>query len=115
LGISSGELATHPKVGSSWEGFALEEVIRHYQFDREDCYFWRTHDGAELDLLVCKDGKKTGFEFKYGHLVKTTPSMHFALGDLKLDSLTVIIPGEKNYKLTNNIVVRGLNNMTAQR
>lgn len=108
LGIYPDSLKIHPKVGASWEGFALEEVIRHYKFDKEECYFWRTHDGAELDLLVCQGGKKIGFEFKYGDLVKITPSMRFAINDLKLETLTVITPGEKNYKLSNDITVKGL-------
>lgn len=59
------ELTFHPKLGFSLEGFALEEIIRHMQVDGEDCYFWATASGAGLDLLILRDGKRIGFEFKY--------------------------------------------------
>jgi len=108
LGVAPEDLTHHPKVGASWEGFALEELIRINQFDKEECYFWRTHDGAELDLLVCKEGKKVGFEFKYNQLVKLTPSMRFALEDLKLEKLTVVTPGERSYPLSDKIYVKGI-------
>jgi predicted AAA+ superfamily ATPase len=111
LGIDPGGLSLHPKVGASWEGFALEEVIRLNQFEKEECYFWRTHDGAELDLLVCREGKKVGFEFKYNELVKLTPSMRFALEDLKLEQLTVVTPGERSYLLSHKIHVKGIQNL----
>lgn len=108
LGVSFESLSLHPKVGASWEGFALEEIIRQNQFEKEECYFWRTHDGAELDLLVCREGKKVGFEFKYGDVIKISPSMRIALTDLNLESLTIITPGEKIYRLDEKIDVKGL-------
>jgi hypothetical protein len=108
LGISFDDLFFHPKIGASWEGFALEETIRHHQFEKEECYFWRTQDGAELDLLIYRNGKKIGFEFKYGDFVKITPSMRIALADLNLDSLTVITPGDRIYSLDEKITVQGL-------
>jgi predicted AAA+ superfamily ATPase len=108
LGITPDDLSLHPKVGASWEGFALEEITRLYKLEKEDCYFWRTHDGAELDLLVYKEGKKIGFEFKYGQAVKISPSMKSALEDLKCEGINVIIPGNKSYPLHEKIHVQGI-------
>lgn len=109
LGLNSQEnIERHPKLGASWEGFALEEVIRLYRMRAEDCYFWRTQAGAELDLLLFKGGKRLGFEIKYTDTPKLTPSMKIAFEDLKLDHLTVIYPGEKHYDLNNKISVVGI-------
>src|SRR3989338_990761 len=73
IGIrNASEMDIHPKMGSFWEGFALEEVIRQTQASTEECYFWGTHSKAELDLLIIKDGKRVGFEFKYTDRPKLT-------------------------------------------
>ncbi len=101
-------LQTHPRFGSFWEGFALEEVIRSHNVSADECFFWATQADAELDLLIFKDGKRLGFEFKYTDSPKITKSMHIAIHDLKLDHLTVVYPGAKNYKLADNITVLGL-------
>lgn len=109
LGVRSSEdLLYHPKLGVSWEGFALEQIIRSHQVDPEDCYFWAIHGQAELDLLILKDGKKLGFEIKYTDSPKITKSMHTALEVLQLDSLTVIFPGSKDFPLSDKIRVVGL-------
>ncbi len=106
--IDYNDLILHPKVGASFESFALEEVIRDFQFEKEECYFWRTHDGAELDLLVYKNGKKMGFEFKFSETVKITKSMHITINDLKLETLMIVTPGKKEYALSESIFVKGL-------
>jgi predicted AAA+ superfamily ATPase len=98
----------HPKVGASWEGFALEEICRFYETDPQDCYFWASHNNAELDLLILKNGKKIGFEFKYQDAPKITPSMHIAWEDLELDELHIIYPGKQSYALNENFRVSGL-------
>lgn len=109
LGISSHqELLIHPKLGASWEGFALEEVIRFHQADSEECYFWGIHSQAELDLLIIKDGKKMGFEFKHSSGPKLTKSMQIAQEALNLSSLTIIYPGDKSYPLSETINCIGL-------
>ncbi len=90
-------LEEHPKVGASWEGFAIEQVLS-ITGDR-DAYFWATHNGAELDLLVEWQGKRLGFEFKYGDAPGLTKSMHIALRDLKLDQLFVVYPGGQSFPL----------------
>jgi predicted AAA+ superfamily ATPase len=102
------ELTRHPKVGSSWEGFALESVIQSCKADQNECYFWAVHQQAELDLLIVKDDKKLGFEFKYSTSPKLTTSMKAAIQLLKLDKLTVIHPGSRRFKLSEKIECIGL-------
>jgi predicted AAA+ superfamily ATPase len=98
LGIPSfGALEAHPKLGASWEGFALEEVLR-VTGDRE-AYFWHTQGGAELDLLVFLDGQRVGFEFKYADAPAVTKSLQAAKEDLRLNRVLLIHPGPKSYPL----------------
>jgi len=98
LGIPSfAALESHPKLGASWEGFALEEVLR-VTGDRE-AYFWNTQGGAELDLLVFVNGQRYGFEFKYADAPGITKSLQVAQQDLKLRHVFVIHPGTKSYPL----------------
>jgi len=93
LGIQTYEdLQVFPRLGASWEGFALEEIIKHYDAQPEECFFWATQGGAELDLLIIKNGKRIGFEIKYTDTPKLTKSMVVAMQDLKLDHLYVIHP-----------------------
>lgn len=87
----------HPKSGASWEGFALEQVLHVAQPD--EAYFWATHAGAELDLLMFKHGLRVGVEFKRVDAPKMTASMYIALQDLHLDALYVVYPGEQRYTL----------------
>lgn len=101
-------LSRNPKMGASWEGFALEELIRCLHVDSENCYFWSTHQQAELDLLIFHKGKRLGFEFKYTDAPKLTKSMRIACDDLHLDELTVIYPGTRKYLLAENIHVMSL-------
>lgn len=105
---NSNSLMRHPKLGASWEGFALEEVIRQHGSTPEECFFWGVHGQGELDLLLISDGKKRGFEFKYADAPRLTPSMVMAMETLELDSLHVIYPGAKSYQLSDNIFVQGL-------
>lgn len=99
LGIASfAALEAHPKLGSSWEGFALEEVLR-VTGDRE-AYFWSTQGGAELDLLLFLHGKRFGFEFKRADAPAVSRSMTVAREDLKLERMLVVHPGNKSYLLS---------------
>lgn len=91
------QLLAHPLSGASWEGFALEQVLRIAQPD--EAYFWATHQGAELDLLMFKDGRRVGVEFKRSDAPRLTPSMRIALQDLRLDALYVVYPGMHRYAL----------------
>jgi predicted AAA+ superfamily ATPase len=98
LGIASpGDLLVHPRSGASWEGFALEQVLRVAQPD--EAYFWATHTGAELDLLLFKDGKRIGVEFTRMDAPRLTPSMRIAMHDLKLERLYVVYPGVRRYAI----------------
>lgn len=102
------ELYNHPKSGASWEGFALETIIRAYKAPPHDVYFWASHSGAELDLLLFHGNKRLGFEFKLNNAPSLTKSMQISLTDLQLDHLTVIYPGTLSYPLTEQITVYGL-------
>ncbi len=93
------DLLDHPRCGASWEGFAVEEVIRRLGASAEECSFWRTHTGAELDLLWVRGGRRLGFEFKRSPTPGMTPSMRAALEDLRLSRLFVVHPGTKRYAL----------------
>lgn len=104
------DLMGHPKMGASWEGFALEEIIRQYETDTREYYFWATHMGAELDLLLINHNHRIGFEFKYTSAPKITKSMKIALETLKLDKLFIIIPGHESFPLHKKIIAAGLKN-----
>jgi uncharacterized protein len=95
------ELVTHPRCGASWEGFALEQILRIAQPDQ--AYFWATHQGAELDLLMLKGRQRIGVEFKRADAPVVTPSMRVAANDLKLDALYVVYPGMHRYRLADGI------------
>jgi uncharacterized protein len=104
LGVTSQhDLEHHPKVGASWEGYAVEEVLKALQPD--EAYYWATHNGAEIDLILFKDGRRVGVECKRADAPELTPSMRIALADLKLDQLSVVYPGEKKYSLAKNVEV----------
>ncbi len=97
------DLEAHPKCGASWEGFAIDQIIRHLGARPEECHFWATHAGAELDLLISRGRRRYGFEIKRTTAPKVTPSMRSALKDLKLDQLDVVHAGEHTFPLAENI------------
>ena len=102
LGIPSlAALTGHPKVGASFEGFAIEQVCTALSV-RDPC-FWATHAGAELDLLVTRNGKRYGFEIKFSEAPRTTRSMRVAISDLRLERLFVVYPGEEAFVLDSRI------------
>lgn len=102
LGIrSEKDLLVSPKCGASWEGYVIEEAIQTCQPD--ESYFWGTHNGAEIDLIMVKDGRLIGVECKRMDAPKLTPSMQIAMTDLELDRIAVIYPGLKRYPLTDKI------------
>lgn len=109
LGIPGMEqMVTHPKLGASWEGFALEQVIRASGVAEEETYFWGVHNQAELDVLLFRNGKRLGFEVKYTSTPKVTSSQRIALEQLGLDALTIVCPGSADYPLEEKIHVAGL-------
>ena len=102
LGITSErDLLTHPKIGASWEGYVIEEVLSAMQPD--DTWFWATHQGAEIDLLLRKNGRMVGVECKRTDAPRMTPSIRMALTDLKLDKVIVVYPGEKRFSLAERV------------
>jgi predicted AAA+ superfamily ATPase len=109
LGVRSrAELDVHPALGASWEGFALEQVIRELGLRAIECFFWATHAGAELDLLAQVRGRPFGFEFKRADAPRLTASMRTALQDLKLERLFVVVPGTSVHSLHDRVTVIGL-------
>jgi len=97
------DLEGHPKLGASWEGFLLEEVIRQLGVEPEQCYFWATHTGAELDLLVVDGRRRLGFEFKRTSSPAVTRSMRTAIADLGLTRLDVLHAGKETFALDRNV------------
>ena len=105
LGLTEDEeLAGHPKVGASFEGFAIEQVLAALDAGGR-AYYWATHSGAELDLLIERGGQRHGFECKLSDAPGVTRSMRVALADLRLDHLWVLYPGDRTYPLDDRITV----------
>ena len=94
-------LQTHPRIGASWEGFVIEKVIAEAAPD--EVYFWATHNGAELDLLLMTGGRRVGVEVKRVDAPRRTRSMAVALDDLRLDALYVVYPGYTRYVIDDRI------------
>jgi predicted AAA+ superfamily ATPase len=105
------DVLSHPKAGASWEGFAIEEAIERARPDA--AYFWATHTGAELDLLLMKGGRRYGVEVKFQDAPRVTASMRIALADLRLHHLTVLYPGDHRYTLDRHITVVPLAHLAA--
>ncbi len=110
------ELATHnsllghPKIGASWEGFVIEQIL--FSINPSECYFWSTHSGAELDLFFIKEGRRIGIEVKFSEAPKITKSMRITIDQLKLDALFVIYPGNHKYQVDEIITVLPLPDIT---
>lgn len=111
---SADALLAHPKLGASWEGFALENVCFVLGKRQEELYFYRTHAGAELDLFWQHDGKNWGVEFKYTDAPRKTRSMEVVGQDLNLEHLWVVYPGSQSYRLDCAITVLPLQDIGKQ-
>jgi len=102
LGIDTAKaLMNHPKLGASWEGFAIEQVLVAEPHD--EAFFWATHQGAEIDLLLRRGGRLLGVECKRTDAPRVTPSIKIALADLELDRVAVVYPGERRYPLADRV------------
>lgn len=99
------QVQAHPKLGASWEGFALEQAARALAIPRERLFFWATHSGAEVDLFWQDDGKAWAVECKYADAPVLTKSMRSALADLSLEHLWVVYPGTTRYALHPKVTV----------
>lgn len=106
-------LTSHAKLGSLWEGFALECIIRSIRKSDEQVYFWGTHAGAEVDLFWQHEGKNWACEFKYADAPKLTKSMNSAIESLELKKMWIIYPGKEKYKLHQKIDVLPIDNIQA--
>jgi len=93
----------HPKLGASWEGFVISQVAALIDVRPHECFFWATHAGAELDLLVVRGRKRWGFEVKRTSAPALTPSMRTALSDLKLQRLFIVHAGEHSFDMAKNV------------
>ena len=93
----------HPQVGASWEGFAMEQIIR--KTNPSQVYYWATYSGAELDMFMIVNGKRYGIEFKFNEAPDKTKSMAIAIESLKLDKLLIVYPGEKCWPVNESISV----------
>ena len=104
LGVTNkADLDSHPKVGASWEGFVISQVTRFLAVRPHECFFWATHTGAELDLLVVRGRKRWGFEVKRTSFPSITPSMRIALSDLKLQRLFVVHAGRHSFDMAKRV------------
>lgn len=109
LGIDDNQsLLRNVKLGASWEGFALEEIIRNLNVRSEDCYFWSAQGECEIDLLVFKNGQKFAYEFKYTDRPKITNSIIRTMEILKLEKITIVYPGDKSFSLSDKVDVLGM-------
>ena len=108
---SQKELRAHPKFGFSWEGFALEQVIRVLGLREEECFTYAVHSGDEMDLVVERGGRRYGFEFKANDSPGSTDSMKNSIADLELEKVFVVYPGDKNYSLNDRIEVVAAQNL----
>ncbi len=103
------QLWGHPKAGASWEGFAIEQILSI--LGSQDAYFWGTHQGAELDLMTMRGGKRYGFEMKTSDAPTMTKSMRIAMDDLKLARLFVVYPGTQSYELGQGVEVLSIRDL----
>ena len=103
IGVDQESLLGHPRVGASWEGFALHQIVRALAADWRDCHHWRLHTGAELDLLVTRGKRRVGFEIKRTDAPRVTPSMRSALDVLRLEKLYVVHAGATAWPMAGRI------------
>jgi len=104
LGIGThAELMGHPKIGASWEGFALNEVVTHLGARPEECFFWALHTGGELDLLIVRGLQRRGFGFQHTDSPRRTRAMHSALKNLHLDRIDIVHPGPRTFVVNDRI------------
>lgn len=104
IGSGAEALASHPRVGASWEGFALQQIVRALVADWRDCHHWRAHTGADLDLLVVHNGRRLGFEINRSDAPRMTPSMYSALEVLRLERPVVVHAGDKAWPMHERVL-----------
>ena len=100
---SQSDIEAHPKLGGSWEGFVIDQIVQLLKVHADETFFWRTHTGAELDLLIVRGRHRQAFEIKRTTAPAITPSIRSALQDLKLKSVTLVHAGRETYPLAKNV------------
>jgi uncharacterized protein len=108
---SKKDILLHPKLGASWEGFALEEAVKSAQLKEDEVFFWGVHAAAEIDLVFQKKGRPYGVEVKYAQAPNITQSMRSAMAELSLGHLWIIYPGKESYPLDRNVTVISLQDL----
>ena len=109
MGVKTSEdLLLNAKLGASWEGFAMEEIISELKAEPEDCFFWATHGGAEIDLLINTPTGLNAYEFKFSNQPKITKSIQEAINTLALEKVSIVVPGNMDYPLSDQVWVIGL-------
>ena len=109
MGVKTSEdLLLNAKLGASWEGFAMEEIISELKAEPEDCFFWATHGGAEIDLLINTPTGLNAYEFKFSNQPKITKSIQEAINTLALEKVLIVVPGNMDYPLSDQVWVIGL-------
>jgi predicted AAA+ superfamily ATPase len=112
LGIESAKaLESHPKLGASWEGFAIEQILAHERHG--EAAFWATYQGAEIDLVLRRDDRLFGVECKRADAPRLTPSIRIALDDLGIERVAVVYPGEKRYPIADRVEAVPLDDLVA--
>ena len=96
-------LESHPKLGATWEGFVIDQVIGIIGAQIDECFFWATHAGVELDLLIVRGKDRFGFEVKRTTTPTITPSVRHALSDLNLKRIDIIHSGDYTFQLSNKV------------
>ena len=105
------EVLSHPKAGASWEGFALEQLAGLLEKRAEELFFYRTHAGAEVDLVWQRGGKLVAAEIKLSDAPRMSKSIHSVLGDLELDHLYVVHPGDRTYPMADRVTAVSIRNL----
>jgi hypothetical protein len=105
------DVLSHPKLGASWEGFALEEAVKSVQLNEDEVFFWSVHAAAEIDLVFQKKGRLYGIEVKYAQAPNITKSMRSAIAELSLRHLWIIYPGRESYPLDRNVTVISMSDL----
>jgi uncharacterized protein len=100
---TTADLEAHPKSGASWEGFVIDQLIRRLGVEANECFFWATHAGAELDLLVVRGPERRGFEVKLATAPEPTRAMHIVRADLKLERVDVVHAGKETFLMTHGL------------
>lgn len=108
---TASDLLTHPKLGASWEGFALEQVLNSLEVKSEDSFFWSTHNESELDLMIFQNGKRIGYEFKYTDQPKINKTTSILMKDLRLDHLYFVSPKARQTEIDRNITAIKLDDL----